>query len=505
MEKSPVLEVKDLSIAFEKKVVNSLSFSVYPGQTTAIVGESGSGKTVSSMAFMGLLPTSATIESGSFTELAKGVEISMVFQDPMSSLNPSMRVGKQVAEPLIIHKRLSGYEAKEKVLELFKEVELPEPSKSFDKYPHELSGGQKQRIMIAMAIACDPKVLVADEPTTALDVTVEKTILDLLASLQKERNLGVLFISHNLEVVNAIADFVVVMKTGDVVEQGECKEVFDNPQHSYTKELIASRPKRTTVESSSQSLIIEAKNVSLDYVEKRDLLGRVRKKFRAVKNVSLSIGKGERVGLVGESGSGKSSLGKLMMGMEKCTEGQVVWRGGEVGGSSQSAFIKFAQPVFQDPFSALNPRLTINQALSEALKLSGSSMTVADLLQEVGLHPSDADKHPGSFSGGQRQRIVLARALAMEPEFLVLDESVAALDLRIQSEILDLLTHIQKSRSLAFLFISHDLSVIEAVCDRVLIMKDGEIVEEDVTKNIFNNPQNSYTKELLNSRPGAEF
>ena len=503
MEKSPVLEVKDLSIAFEKRVVNSLSFSVYPGQTTAIVGESGSGKTVSSMAFMGLLPASATIESGSFTELAKGVEISMVFQDPMSSLNPSMRVGKQVAEPLIIHKGLSDTEAKEKVLKLFKEVELPEPSKSFDKYPHELSGGQKQRIMIAMAIACDPKVLVADEPTTALDVTVEKTILDLLAHLQKERNLGVLFISHDLEVVNAIADFVVVMKTGDVVEQGACKEVFNNPRHSYTKELIASRPKRTTVESSSHSLIIEAKNVSLNYVEKRDLLGRVMKKFRAVKNVSLSIGKDERVGLVGESGSGKSSLGKLMMGMEKCTEGQVVWRGGEVSGSSQSAFKKFAQPVFQDPFSALNPRLTINQALSEALKLSGSSKTVADLLQEVGLHPSDADKHPGSFSGGQRQRIVLARALAMEPEFLVLDESVAALDLRIQSEILDLLTHIQKSRSLAFLFISHDLSVIEAVCDRVLIMKDGEIVEEGVTENIFNNPQNSYTKELLNSRPGA--
>ena len=211
------------------------------------------------------------------------------------------------------------------------------------------------------------------------------------------------------------------------------------------------------------------------------------------------------MGLVGESGSGKSSLGKLMMGMEKCTEGQVVWRGGEVSGSSQSAFKKFAQPVFQDPFSALNPRLTINQALSEALKLSGSSKTVADLLQEVGLHPSDADKHPGSFSGGQRQRIVLARALAMEPEFLVLDESVAALDLRIQSEILDLLKHIQKSRSLAFLFISHDLSVIEAVCDRVLIMKDGEIVEEGVTENIFNNPQNSYTKELLNSRPVLNF
>ena len=506
MSYSPVLKVTNLSVAFDKRVVNDLSFSIYPGKTTAIVGESGSGKTVSSMALMGLLPTTATIESGDFTVLKVGVEISMVFQDPMSSLNPSMRVGEQVSEPLIVHENLSNEAAREKAKELFKEVELPDAAAAYDKFPHELSGGQKQRVMIAMALACNPHVLIADEPTTALDVTVQSVILDLISRLQKERNLGVLFISHDLEVVKDIADEVIVMRLGDVVEQGECKKVFSNPQHEYTKELIASRPRRNGPGAESDGALIEARGVSLDYPVKKDFMGRTTEVFGAVKNVSLRVGARERVGLVGESGSGKSSLGKLLLGMEMCSSGEILWKGEALDIENTKAFRGFkkcAQPVFQDPFSALNPRLRVGTALQEALELSGSKSTVIELLEEVGLSAEDASKYPSGFSGGQRQRIVLARALAMEPEFLVLDESVAALDLRIQAEILKLISDIQKKRSLAFLFISHDLSVIEAVCDRVMIMKNGELVEDGTTENIFKKPENSYTKELLNSRPGA--
>ena len=506
MSSSPVLKVTNLSVAFDKRVVNDLSFSIYPGKTTAIVGESGSGKTVSSMAVIGLLPTTATIESGDFTVLKVGVEISMVFQDPMSSLNPSMRVGEQVSEPLIVHENLSNEAAREKAIELFKEVELPDAAVAYDKFPHELSGGQKQRVMIAMALACNPHVLIADEPTTALDVTVQSVILDLLSRLQKERNLGILFISHDLEVVKDIADEVIVMRLGDVVEQGECTKVFSNPQHEYTKELIASRPSRNGPGAESDGALIEARGVSLDYSVKKDFMGRTTEVFGAVKNVSLRIGARERVGLVGESGSGKSSLGKLLLGMEICSSGEILWKGETLDIENTKAFRVFkkcAQPVFQDPFSALNPRLSVCSALQEALDLSGSKSKVSELLEEVGLSAEDASKYPSGFSGGQRQRIVLARALAMEPEFLVLDESVAALDLRIQAEILKLISDIQKKRSLAFLFISHDLSVIEAVCDRVVIMKNGEIVDEGTTENIFKKPKNSYTKELLNSRPGA--
>ena len=502
----PILEVKNLSISFEKKVVDGVSFQVYPGQTTAIVGESGSGKTISSMALMGLLPDSATVEAGELTKLKKGVEISMIFQDPMSSLNPSMTVGRQVAEPLIVHENLLKERAAKKVVDLFKEVELPNPDEAFDKYPHELSGGQKQRVMIAMALACNPQVIIADEPTTALDVTVQRVILDLLGKIQKERNLGVLFISHDLDVVSEFADYVVVMRLGKVVEEGECKSIFNNPQHDYTKELISAKPQRGKAVEQNSEVLISANKVSLEYVVRKDFLGRAKEVFNAVKAVSLKVHKGERVGLVGESGSGKSSLGKLLLGMEVCNEGEVTWKGNKLDVDDKKSFAEFkrgAQPVFQDPFNALNPKMKVGTALEEALSISGSSQTVASLLLEVGLSEGDSEKYPGAFSGGQRQRIVLARALAMEPEFLVLDESVAALDLRIQAEILNLVTDIQKKRSLAFLFISHDLSVIEAICDSVLIMKNGEIVEEGSTESIFKKPENSYTKELLNSRAGA--
>ncbi|HIB78502.1 MAG TPA: ABC transporter ATP-binding protein [Flavobacteriales bacterium] len=525
----PVLQVNDLVIAFDEVVVAGVSFDVFPGKTTAIVGESGSGKTVTSTAIMGLLPSSGRVVSGEVRGVngevwidadgaprtPMGRDISMVFQDPMSSLNPSMKVGKQVAEPLQIHLGMSKMEARKKVIELFKEVELPEPETSIDKYPHELSGGQKQRVMIAMALACNPKILVADEPTTALDVTVQATVLQLLRRLQKERNLGILFITHDLDVVRDIADFIVVMRKGEVVEKGDCPEVLDSPENAYTKELIASRPQRVGKEVEvKDDVISEGRDLVLKYAVKQNLFGKVVSEFVAVNRVNLKIRNGERVGLVGESGCGKSTLGRLMLGLESPTEGVVFWKGEELDlGDRQGmkAFRRGAQPVFQDPFSALNPRMTIGNALSEAIGMSadGSKLTRAaktkiagELLEEVGLMASDLSRYPGAFSGGMRQRIVLARALAVKPELLILDESVAALDLRIQAQILTLLSDIQKKRSLAYLFISHDLGVIHSVCDRILVMKDGEIVEEGSANTIFNSPSNSYTKHLLASRPG---
>ena len=498
MTSTPLLSVKNLTIAFDTPVVNGVSLEVFPGKTTAIVGESGSGKTITSMAVLGLLPEAAIVTSGKIEGALKiGTDISIIFQDPMSSLNPSMRVGQQVAEPLLVHSKLDKNSARQQVEKLFEEVELP--INSLDKYPHELSGGQKQRVMIALALALNPKVLIADEPTTALDVTVQKTILDLLSHIQGQRNLGILFISHDLDVVSQFADDVIVMKTGNIVESGSAKDIFNAPKHPYTKELINSKPRRTGSATHSQEVLIEGKNLALEYPIEKDWLGRTSKVFTAVKNVSVTINKGERVGLVGESGSGKSSLGKLLMGLESCTSGSILWKGLPV---DLRAFREVAQPVFQDPFSALNPRMTVGAALAEAI--SGQK-TPQELLEEVGLSPDDIYKYPGEFSGGQRQRIVLARALAVEPEFIILDESVAALDLRIQAEILKLLCEIQERRGLAFLFISHDLSVIEAVCDRILIMKNGEIVERGLTEQIFANPENSYTKRLLNSRPGAYF
>jgi len=527
----PVLQVDELVISFEKVVVAGVSFDVFPGLTTAIVGESGSGKTVTSTAIMGLLPSNGRVVSGEvrgvngkvwvdsegIVNTPVGREISMVFQDPMSSLNPSMKVGNQVAEPLQIHLGMGKTEARTRVCELFKEVELPFPEEAFKKYPHELSGGQKQRVMLAMALACNPKILIADEPTTALDVTVQATILNLLRRLQKERNLGILFITHDLDVVSDIADTIVVMKNGEVVEKGDCYEVLNHPKHPYTKELIESRPKRMHDGAGATDAahpIIEAKGLVLKYVTQRSLMGKIKTVFTAVKNVDLKIQRGERVGLVGESGCGKSTLGRLLLGLEKPTRGAIFWNGEVLDLDDRQALKSFrrgAQPVFQDPFSALNPKMKIGNALSEAIGMSleGSKLSKSDklieacnLLEEVGLKKSDINRYPGAFSGGMRQRIVLARALAVKPELLILDESVAALDLRIQAQILSLLSNIQKKRSLSYLFISHDLSVIHAVCDRILIMKDGEIVEEGSATQIFNSPTSSYTKHLLASRPG---
>ena len=517
---SPVLSLRDVSIAFagREPVVKGVSCEVWAGATTCIVGESGSGKTLTSLAVMGLLPGSGKLVAGEVRgpegalwaapgehHAPVGRDVAMVFQDPMSSLNPSMRVGAQVAEPLELHQGASGEAAQAEVARLFAEVGLPEGSER--KYPHELSGGQKQRVMIALALACNPKVLLADEPTTALDVTVQRAILDLLQELRDARGIGVLFVTHDLDVVKDIADHVVVMRHGEVVESGTCADVMTRPSHPYTQELLAAMPSPTTNTAGAHAAdgapLMEARGVVKRYVTKKNLWGKPVAHFEALKGVSMAIGKGERVGLVGESGSGKSTLGRVMLGLDQADEGEVMWKGGAAEGRS---FRRLAQPVFQDPFSALNPRMTVGAALQEAVnqRLATEGPTVRELLEEVGLSAEDAARRPGSFSGGQRQRIVLARALALSPEFLVLDESVAALDLRIQAEILDLLKELCERRGVTFLFISHDLNVVGAVCDRIAVMQAGEIVEEGPADQILSCPQHPYTQRLLSSRPGQK-
>ena len=522
MSDAPLLTIDRISIAFggAQPVVKEVSCEVFPGQTTCIVGESGSGKTLTSLAVMGLLPRSGAMTHGEvrgpkgavwakpgWHDAPVGRDVAMVFQDPMSSLNPSMRVGAQVAEPLELHRDTRGEAAQAEVARLFDEVGLPQGSER--KSPHELSGGQKQRVMIALALACNPKVLLADEPTTALDVTVQRDILDLLQRLRDELRLGVLFVTHDLDVVRDIADHMVVMRNGEVVESGTCQSVMKDPQHAYTQSLLAAMPKVHASSAPTDSVgltdgtpLVAARGVVKRFVTRTNVWGKPTDTFDALKGVDLAIAPGERMGLVGESGSGKSTLGNILLGLDTWDEGEVTWKGGTPQGA---AFRRAAQPVFQDPFSALNPSMTVGAALQEAVDARADKRgpSVADLLEEVGLHASDAARKPGSFSGGQRQRIVLARALALSPEFLVLDESVAALDLRIQAEILDLLKALCERRGLTFLFISHDLKVVGAVCDRIAVMREGEIVEEGPAMQLLSSPQHPYTQRLLNSHPGS--
>ena len=515
----PLLSIDGLHIVFGRRtVVSGVSFTIDTGSTVALVGESGSGKSLTASAIMGLLPQGAQIKEGAVEHIATGNTwitphqppnaplgrgLSMVFQDPMSSLNPSMRVGWQVAESLMIHQNRDKSSARAEAIQLLQEVELSQPAELFERYPHELSGGQKQRVMIALALAGKPELLIADEPTTALDVTVQKAVLQLLNRLKKRRKLAILFITHDLDVVRDIADTVLVMQQGKLVEQGTTNQVMDQPKHPYTQALIKARniPNRAITIPLGKPLVIASELTKS---------GKTLQKIDAVDEVSLTILSGERIGLIGESGSGKSTLGRALLGLTELNSGSITIDNFPVVHGNETAMKhirQIAQLVFQDPYSALNPKIPVGTAISEVFEHSGMARVQAtqkthELLEEVGLTEADAVRYPGSFSGGQRQRLVIARALAVDPRFLVLDESVAALDVQIQRDILDLLARIGDERKLTYLFISHDLSVMASFCNRLLIMHAGQIVEQGETEKILSNPQNAYTQELLASRPG---
>ncbi|MDG1261836.1 MAG: ABC transporter ATP-binding protein [Flavobacteriales bacterium] len=540
-----LLSVEELTIAFRSgdewnNALENVSFQVRKGKVMGIVGESGSGKTVSSLACMGLLPQHISkVVNGSalfqgkdlladdfdWAKSTRGRSISMVFQEPMTSLNPSMRCGMQVAEVIATHTKKASEEIKRQVISLFEEVELPVPEEMWKRYPHELSGGQKQRVVIALALAAEPQLLIADEPTTALDVTVQKSILALLSKLQKERGLSMVFISHDLDLVAQVANDICVMFRGEVVEHGDAKTVLMKPEHPYTKGLLACKPpvtgerielttlatvanekkddpRRFTSQIDHANPLIEVTNLAKEFPTKKNILGKTTAVFKAVKGVSFNVYQGETLGIVGESGCGKSTVSRMVMGLLEPTAGEIKWGKGNP---------KKIQLVFQDPYSSLNPRMTAGDSIVEALLVSKtiSSKTLAiekakSLLVEVGLTNEHADRYPHSFSGGQRQRLVIARALATSPDILILDESVSALDVSVQAQVLNLLNELKAARTLTFLFISHDLHVVHFMSDRLLIMEAGEIVEHGDAHQLFTRPKHPYTQKLLSSIPKAD-
>ena len=577
-----ILEIKNLTTEFKSdnhsiKAVNDISFSINEGEIVGVVGESGSGKSVTSLSVMGLIPsppgkiTKGEIcfvkSNGTTVDTTKlnpegirkirGNEISMIFQEPMTSLNPVFTCGDQVAESIILHQKISKQEAKIKTIELFKKVELPRPDAIFNQYPHQLSGGQKQRVMIAMAISCTPKLLIADEPTTALDVTVQKTILDLIKDLQRETKMGVLFITHDLGVIAEIAHKVVVMYKGQIVEQGRVSEIFKNPKHPYTKGLISCRPpldvrysKLPTVpdfmevsqngeitpkidsipvflseitlpkqsrekehkELYSKSPLLEINNLKTHFPLEKDILGRTKSWVKAVDDVSFNVFPGETLGLIGESGCGKTTTGKSIVQLTPVTSGNIIYKGKDVFKMNKKDFLNFrreVQMIFQDPYSSLNPRKTIGKAILEPMKvhkLLGSDKErkdkVIQILKKVGLKAEDYNNYPHQFSGGQRQRVCIARTLAMEPKFIICDESVSALDVSVQAQVLNLLNDLKKDFGLTYIFISHDLSVIKYICDRMVVMnKQGKIERYGECDEIYKDPQTEYTKSLIEAIP----
>ena len=561
MEKdNAILEIKDLSIAFDgRTVVEGLNLTLERGKTLGIVGESGSGKSVSTLALMGLLPKNATV-SGSAkldgTELLalneegfrniRGKRISMIFQEPMTSLNPVQRCGAQVVEMLRQHEEVSDQEAHERVISLFKEVLLPRPEKIFDSYPHEISGGQKQRVMIAMALINNPDIIIADEPTTALDVTVQKTILELLKSLQEKFGISIIFITHDLGVIAQIADDILVMYRGKMVEQGSAREILHHPKELYTQGLLAcrppldSRPERLpTVEEflnvnelpnnkvteysttplpsySATQPLIEVRNLDVTYTLKKSLFGKPLQTLKGVDGISFDIMEGETLGLVGESGCGKSTLGRALLHLIDHSNGSIRYRSQSLDTLSRHqmrALRPKLQIIFQDPYSSLNPRITIGDAIAEPLKVHGLKglkdskglrKYVLDLMQQVGLNPDWYSRYPHEFSGGQRQRVCIARALILQPELVVCDESVSALDVSVQAQVLNLLNDLKRQYNYTYLFITHDLSVVKFLSDRIMVMQKGKIVESGTPDEIFSHPQTEYTHTLIDAIPRIE-
>jgi len=558
-EETPILSVRDLQIDFLKEkswntIIKKSSFDIYSNEILGVVGESGSGKSVTSLALMGLLPREISqIASGNiifegkdithYTDrefrLLRGAQISMIFQEPMSALNPSITCGEQVAEILREHTSLRGKDLKEEVLRLFDRVKLPNPIQVYTKYPHQISGGQKQRVMIAMAVACKPKLLIADEPTTALDVTVQNEIINLLKDLQKDNNMSILFISHDLNLVSSISDRILVMYKGDIVEQGVATDVFNHPQDLYTQALVASRPSLTerlkrlstigdflnnkmakevvTPENRknkldalySQEPLLEIRSVFKDYVTNGGLF----KKgiFHALQDISFNVYEGETLGLVGESGCGKSTLGNVILQLDRATKGQIFYKGQDITKLSSKEFRVFRkdiQIIFQDPYSSLNPRLTVGQAIMEPMKVhkignndADRKEKVIEILYRVGLDETVFSRYPHEFSGGQRQRIGIARTIAVQPKLIICDESVSALDISVQAQVLNLLNDLKDNYNFTYIFISHDLSVVKYMSDNVMVMNKGKIEEIGEADELYVNPKTTYTKGLISSIP----
>ena len=527
MSQTPILKVRNLSVSFTTNdgivdAVKDVSFDLLKGETLAIVGESGSGKSVSTNALMQLLPNNAIVHSQSSIEFEneelldksektmqsiRGDRIGMIFQEPMTSLNPFMRVGIQVAEAIMCHRSVTRSQAKQKVLDLFDLVHLPNPQQAYTKYPHEFSGGQLQRIMIAMALINEPDILIADEPTTALDVTVQAEVLNLIKEIQAKMGMSILFITHDLGVVKHLADRVIVMCKGDVVEKGQCDELFAHPKHEYTQMLINSIPNGTKdpIEEDAPALL-KAVDIRVKFLIKSHFLPNRNQYFEAVKGISLDLKQGETLGIVGESGSGKSTLGRSLIGLLPST-GHIEFKGQDISQLSEKQRFelkKDIQMVFQDPYGSLSPRMTVGDIITEALTVHQPQLTRTErmararkALEEVRLDPHSINRYPHEFSGGQRQRIAIARALILEPSFILLDEPTSALDRSVQLTVIDLLKDLQKKHNIGFLFISHDLSVVKALSDRVLVMQKGEVMEQGTADEIFHSPQSDYTKKLI--------
>ncbi len=551
-----LLQIQNLDIRFRIdrksepfRAVKGISFDIPTNTTVALVGESGSGKSVSAMAILGLLPENAIIAPESRVlyggrdllkaslaqmQAIRGKDISVIFQEPMTSLNPVFTVGEQIAEVLRLHMGMGLRQARARAIELLGEVGIPDPRLRVNSYPHEMSGGQQQRVMIAMAIACEPKLLIADEPTTALDVTIQKQILDLLASLQTKHRMSVLFITHDLGVVGDIADSVVVMQNGVIHEQGPVKAIFEHPQHPYTKALLACRPRldrrprrlpviddfmkgdgrpqlieRKRGTSPDDTIILEVKDLNKTFFLKEGLFGK--RAVPAVKHVSFKLPKGKTLGLVGESGSGKTTVGMTLMRLHDATSGEVLFEGTDLltlGDKQMMAYRRRIQIIFQNPYASLNPRMTVGHILVEPMKIHAIGRDERErvdmafqLLKRVGLSEQSFYKYPHEFSGGQRQRIAIARCLTMKPDVLICDESVSALDVSVQAQVLNLLQDLQDEYGLSYIFISHDLAVVKYISDRVMVMNEGEIVEMADSDEIYRHPREEYTRKLLSSIP----
>ena len=552
MEKDEILRVRDLSVAFDgRTVVESVNFSLRRGTTLGIVGESGSGKSVSTLALMGLLPKNATIGGSAMlngSELLtldeegfrgiRGKRISMIFQEPMTSLNPVRKCGAQVVEMLRQHEEVTAQEARERVTGLFREVLLPRPEKIFDSYPHEISGGQKQRVMIAMALVNKPDILIADEPTTALDVTVQKTILELLRELQEKHGTSIIFITHDLGVIAQVADEIMVMYRGKVMEHGPADEILHNPKEPYTKGLLACRPplegkprRLPTVEEyleggdavnagdgtygndvnneGNPTALISVKDLSVTYTLKRNFFGKPVQTLMGIDGVTFDIMEGETLGLVGESGCGKSTLGRALLRLIEHSSGSVSYRGkplDTLSSKEMRALRPKLQIIFQDPYSSLNPRITVGEAIAEPLRVHkgyGSQVKerVLELMEQVGLKPEWYGRYPHEFSGGQRQRVCIARALILQPELVICDESVSALDVSVQAQVLNLLNDLKEKYHYTYLFITHDLSVVHYMADRIMVMQKGKVVESGTPDDLFHNPQTDYTRTLIEAIP----